>query len=184
MDNLRKKTSLGINEFGDIEVGIKRSSLEAMRDFAKKDSPDMLAIEGQELLQRHLKLYEAIWASMPIDAMDRKQLMAEIENLREQFKFCVQMYNVCFIAWSLENIEGPRRHATRLASKAAKAKNKIDPKQRAKIDAKKLWQDWQNGKTLHKGAAAFARYVCKQYPVIENPTTVERWARKWATERA
>ena len=67
--------------------------------------------------------------------------------------------------------------------KGAKIKLIRDPKQTAKAAALILWIDWQTGKTLHKGAAAFARYVCIQYPVIENPTTVERWARTWAADK-
>ncbi|MET4570619.1 hypothetical protein [Rhodanobacter soli] len=66
----------------------------------------------------------------------------------------------------------------------AGAKLARDPKQAAKAEAFKLWSDWQAGKTLHKSGAAFARFVCDKYPVLESPTTVERWARKWAVEKS
>jgi hypothetical protein len=65
----------------------------------------------------------------------------------------------------------------------AGAKLARDPKQAAKANAFSLWQDWQTGNTLHKSGAAFARFVCSKYPVLENPTTVERWSRKWAAEK-
>lgn len=67
-----------------------------------------------------------------------------------------------------------------VARLGAQAKLAKDPVQLAKPKAKKLWQDWQDGKTVHKSGAAFARFVCEMHPVIENPTTVERWVRQWA----
>ncbi len=65
----------------------------------------------------------------------------------------------------------------------AMAKLAKDPKQAAKAEAFELWQDWQAGRTLHKSGAAFARFVCDKCAVLESPTTVERWARKWAAEK-
>lgn len=67
---------------------------------------------------------------------------------------------------------------------AMKLANDRNGKQAAKNEAFKLWQDWQEGKTLHKSGAAFARFVCDKHPVLQSPSTVERWARKWAAGRA
>ncbi len=66
---------------------------------------------------------------------------------------------------------------------ATKLANDRNGKQAAKNEAFKLWQDWQKGKTLHKSGAAFSRFVCDKYPVLESPTTVEKWSRKWAAGR-
>lgn len=74
--------------------------------------------------------------------------------------------------------------ASTFARSGAEAKLANDPKQIAKADAFELWKDWQSGKLLHKSGAAFARFVCDKYPVLESSTTVERWARKWKAEEA
>ncbi len=57
-----------------------------------------------------------------------------------------------------------------------------DPKQAVMREAFKLWQAWQAGKAIHKSAAAFARAVIDQYPIIENPQTVQRWVTAWSRE--
>ncbi len=66
--------------------------------------------------------------------------------------------------------------------KGIEAKLRNDPKQAAKADARKLWNNWQTGQTLHKSQAAFARHVVDAFPVIENPKSVERWATQWRKE--
>lgn len=73
-----------------------------------------------------------------------------------------------------------------LALQAAKSRLEVDRdgKQAAKRNAFKLWQDWQGGRASHKSGAAFARFVCGACPTLESPTTVERWVRKWAAEKA
>jgi hypothetical protein len=70
----------------------------------------------------------------------------------------------------------------RLAALGAVARLANDPKQAAMSEAKKLWRDWQTGKTTHKSGAAFARAVCNAFPIIENPKTVERWVTQWRKE--
>jgi len=72
---------------------------------------------------------------------------------------------------------------SRFAKSGAQAKLKKDPKQAAKLEAKKLWEEWQAGKTKHKGAAAFARFVCGKYPILESTAVVERWVRQWAASK-
>lgn len=69
-----------------------------------------------------------------------------------------------------------------VARKAAAAKLANDPKQAAKAEARKLWADWQTGKTIHRSAAAFARFVVKTLPVIESEEAVKRWEREWRKE--
>lgn len=61
----------------------------------------------------------------------------------------------------------------------AREKLKRDPKQAAKAQARKLWQDWQAGRTLHKSGAAFARHVVRELPILESTKVVERWTREW-----
>jgi hypothetical protein len=63
------------------------------------------------------------------------------------------------------------------------AKLARDPKQAAKAEAFKLWEDWQSGKTLHKSGAAFARFVCEKHQVLESAITVERWVRTWKLKK-
>lgn len=69
-----------------------------------------------------------------------------------------------------------------VARNAAAAKLANDPKQAAKRDARRLWEDWQSGRTLHKSAAAFARYVVDTIPAIESEESVRRWGREWRKE--
>jgi hypothetical protein len=58
-------------------------------------------------------------------------------------------------------------------------KNARDPKQIAKAEAFKLWEDWQAGRARHKSGAAFARHVVDKLPLIESTKTVERWVTQW-----
>ena len=74
--------------------------------------------------------------------------------------------------------------ATAEAKRKARLKLDADPKQAVRPEAFKLWQDWQAGRAIHKSGPAFGRFVCGKYPVLEDPTTVVRWAREWAREKA
>lgn len=65
------------------------------------------------------------------------------------------------------------------ARAAAMAKLANDPVQAIKPIAHQLWLDWQSGKTVHKSAAAFYRYVVSQHPKITETKTVERWCKEW-----
>lgn len=60
---------------------------------------------------------------------------------------------------------------------------KNDPKAAAKIKAKELWNDWQEGRMIHRGKAAWARYVQSLYPILESTKTIEDWATDWAREK-
>lgn len=62
---------------------------------------------------------------------------------------------------------------------AARVKLLRDPKQVAKAETFKLWQEWQAGRAHYKSAAAFARAVVDAFPIIENTKTVEHWATQW-----
>ena len=66
-----------------------------------------------------------------------------------------------------------------LAQDRALKKLANDPKQAAKTEAFKLWQQWQQGKALHKSGAAFARHVIATLPAIESSKVVERWVTDW-----
>lgn len=70
------------------------------------------------------------------------------------------------------------------AKAAASIRLAHDPKQAAMREAFKLWQEWLAGRTVHKSAAAFARYVVGNHPVIENPMTVQRWVTAWSRAAA
>lgn len=79
--------------------------------------------------------------------------------------------------------DAPQKARKAVAEKAAKAKLLRDPKQAAKSQARELWNDWQNGKTIHKSGAAFARYVVDALPDIESEESVKRWIRAWSKEK-
>ncbi|WP_045764488.1 hypothetical protein [Xanthomonas albilineans] len=64
------------------------------------------------------------------------------------------------------------------ARRAVAAKLRNDPKQVAKSQAFKMWQDWQLGKVVHISGAAFARHVVETLP-IDDTNTVQRWMRAW-----
>ena len=70
-------------------------------------------------------------------------------------------------------------HKLMNASANAARRLRSDPKQSAKADAFKLWQDWRAGRALYKSGAAFARHVVDALPAIENTKTVERWVTQW-----
>lgn len=73
----------------------------------------------------------------------------------------------------------PQHTRRELALKGARAKLATDPKQAAKAEAFKLWQDWQVGKTRYKSGAAFARHVVETFRAIESTKAVERWVTQW-----
>src|SRR6185437_1735053 len=68
------------------------------------------------------------------------------------------------------------------AKAAVSTKLANDPKQAAMRETFKLWQAWRAGKSLHRSAAAFARHIVSQFPVIESPMTVQRWVTTWARQ--
>lgn len=68
------------------------------------------------------------------------------------------------------------------AEKGAATKLARDPKQAAKLEARKLWESWRARPSLHKSAAAFARFVVDSIPAIEAEETVKRWEREWRKE--
>ena len=76
-------------------------------------------------------------------------------------------------------------HVARRAQTLEKAKAAVstklanDPKQAAMRETFKLWQEWRAGRTVHRSAAAFARHIVRQFPVIESPMTVQRWVTTW-----
>jgi len=68
--------------------------------------------------------------------------------------------------------------------KGAQAMLDKNLKQKAKLEARSLWEDWQSGKTLHKSKKAFCDYVVKTISIIEAVKTVERWDLDWKKERS
>lgn len=66
-----------------------------------------------------------------------------------------------------------------LSRNAVAAKLARDPKQAAKAQAYKLWQDWQLGSARFKSGAEFARHVVEVLPAIESTKVVERWVTQW-----
>lgn len=64
------------------------------------------------------------------------------------------------------------------AQMGARARLQSDPKQAAKVEALRMWTDWQAGKSIHASGAAFARKVV-DLTAIEDPNTVQRWIRQW-----
>lgn len=69
----------------------------------------------------------------------------------------------------------PRRRGARVTLSRS-------PAAKVKPEARKLWQDWQAGRTRYKSGAAFARHVVDAFPDIESTKTVERWATQWRKE--
>lgn len=78
---------------------------------------------------------------------------------------------------ALEKARNDRRHG-------ALQKLMRDPKQAAKKEAFKAWKDWQAGRVIHKSQAAFARFIVDTFPTLENPKSVERWAKEWREAKA
>lgn len=68
--------------------------------------------------------------------------------------------------------------------RGAAARLSNDPKQAAKKEAFKAWKDWQAGRVIHKSQASFARFIVDTFPTLENPKSVERWAKEWREAKA
>lgn len=79
-------------------------------------------------------------------------------------------------------VKAPAQARSSDARRRVAAKLAADPKQAAKSQVKKLWNDWQHCKKLHKGAAAFARFACGQNLGIESEKNVGKWCREWVKE--
>lgn len=76
-----------------------------------------------------------------------------------------------------------RRAQTQERARAAvSTKLANDPKQAAMRETFKLWQEWCAGRTIHRSAAAFARYIVGKFPVIQSPMTVQRWVTTWSRQ--
>lgn len=87
----------------------------------------------------------------------------------------MQLEQKKLVAWLMEaNTEVERLQRKR----GAAIKLARDPKQAAKVNVFKMWQDWQEGRTIYKSAAAFARHIVNTQP-IESTKTVERWTKQW-----
>lgn len=71
-----------------------------------------------------------------------------------------------------------------IAQEGAARKLANDPKQAAKAEAFKLWQQWQQGKTRHSSGAAFARNFVESHPAITSTKVVERWVTDWQRNAA
>lgn len=65
------------------------------------------------------------------------------------------------------------------ATKGAKAKLAIDPKQKDKALVKECWDEWQKQPNRYKGKAAFARDMREKYPSLDSQPVIEGWCRKW-----
>lgn len=76
-----------------------------------------------------------------------------------------------------ERIAG-RKALKQQARMGVRARLLKDPKQAAKAEAFRMWQEWQAGKAIHGSGAAFARRVV-DLTAIEDPNTVQRWMRQW-----
>lgn len=57
-----------------------------------------------------------------------------------------------------------------------------DPKQAAKKEAFKMWQDWQANRTRYASGADFARHVLDEQSALKNVKSVEAWVTKWRRE--
>lgn len=89
---------------------------------------------------------------------------------------------VALMIQATEYTKGSARKDTAKKGAAARLANDSDGTQAAKTEARKLWEDWRTGITLHKSGAAFARFVVDRLPSIKTTKTVERWATQWRKE--
>lgn len=107
-------------------------------------------------------------------------------QLRDSSSFGDAISQITEMAWLAEEIKNrplmEQKARKDVARNAASAKLAKDPKQAAKREVRKLWDDWQSGRTLHKSAAAFARHVVDSTPAIESEESVKRWEREWRKE--
>jgi hypothetical protein len=127
-------------------------------------------------------------------SMTHEQLVAHALNLTRHTLFQTRMMAIADAhrvahgiqdgKWVLEVAETALAlgaHVTKARAdrqKGVKVKLANDPKQAAKADAFRMWQEWQAGRALYKSGAAFARHVVDSLP-LESTDTVERWVRVW-----
>lgn len=65
------------------------------------------------------------------------------------------------------------------ARKAALKRISEDPKQMAKREVRKCWEDWQKRPGDYKGKADFARDMLRNFPKLASQPVLERWCREW-----
>jgi hypothetical protein len=76
-------------------------------------------------------------------------------------------------------LPGDVRRQVALLGAQAKLERDADGKQAAKRGAKDMWARWETNELRYRSIAAFARDVIKNFPVLENPKTIEKWVREW-----
>lgn len=150
-----------INSFGEL-----RSYLRAVRyDTAKKWAARKSRAELEHIVSA-MFARSTPWAGIPNS------------NERKTKKIYFQMA----MKYKKELEQAPVKARKEVARKAAAQRVENDPKQQAKVEARRMWEDWQEGRTRHKSGAAFARYVVNSIPIIESEETVKRWDREWRKE--
>jgi len=145
-------------------LSTKREHLASTREY----------LEELETVGRVISFIEA--ADSGIDSPRGAELMAQLREAQDPIAHA--------LLFAAKKLESNARKS--VAAKAASAKLAKDSngKQAAKAEARKLWVDWQTGKTIHRSAAAFARFVVKTLPIIESEEAVKRWERDWRKDAA
>lgn len=85
---------------------------------------------------------------------------------------------------SINFTELRKKFATERAKNAAAAKLANDKSQTEKTFVYGCWQEWQSGKTIYKGKAAFARDMLEKCENLTNQNVIEGWCRMWEKKHA
>ena len=137
-----------------------------------------LADKALQAFERGTKKQVTLAAMLYADAVEAREWWDKLRGPAGARNPDTRLGKVHARLLAVDEVIAVRKGRKLTAQKAAKAKLAKDPKQAAKTEAYKLWQDWQSRKTLHKSGAAFARYVV-DLTAIEDTGTVQRWMRIW-----
>ncbi len=75
-----------------------------------------------------------------------------------------------------------RQARTEMATKGARAKLAMDPKQRDKASVRECFDEWRKQPSRYKSKAAFARDMREKFPSLESQPVIEGWCRAWERE--
>ncbi|MFM0210513.1 hypothetical protein PQQ96_24215 [Paraburkholderia sediminicola] len=159
-----------------------------------------------ESLDAHLACVACLWLDDPVsfqhafsfgvEVGQRRQFLArhyaiaslryvELALLARRAERVDQALRYALLAASTSNqamdlvFDGEEAILSEIGRRGAKARHRIDPKQKAKAAVYDLWRRWQNGQENFPNNAKFALAAVQQHADLGSTQVVERWQRNW-----
>lgn len=103
---------------------------------------------------------------------DSDDIREELEEIRVAFELSLQAMDLAL---------GERATQFERARTAALIRHEKDPKQKAKAEAKELWNEWKAGKHPNiRRVEDFATEVRRLWPELTSAKVIEGWSAKWS----